>query len=150
MDVSRKGNRYNTFSVSRILNKVVRGICSCGSNCHYSYTLFGKSDMETRCVMEIIHDRAAEFLPDVLQDTTSIMGLTQLPTSRGHPQYLPYCIRCSKPVNCIRYHISSCINSENFVKFLWLHKKLKSKNVVKFFVHIRLIFSVFACTLLHR
>ena len=86
MDVSRKGNRYNTFSVSRIFNKVVRGICSCGSNCHYSYRLFGRSDMETRCAMEIIHDRAAEFLPDVLQDTTSIMGLTQLPTSGGHPQ----------------------------------------------------------------
>ena len=35
---------------------------------------------------KIIHDRAAEFLSDVLQDTASIMGLTQLPTSGGHPQ----------------------------------------------------------------
>ena len=35
---------------------------------------------------KIIHDRAAEFLSDVLQDTATIMGLTQLPTSGGHPQ----------------------------------------------------------------
>ena len=42
--------------------------------------------MEKWCAMEIIHDRAVEFLPDVLQDTASIMGLTQLPTSSGHPQ----------------------------------------------------------------
>ena len=34
---------------------------------------------------KIIHDRAAEFLSDVLQDTASIMGLTQLATSGGHP-----------------------------------------------------------------
>ena len=35
---------------------------------------------------KIIHDRAAEFLSDVLQDTASIMGLTQLSTSGGHPK----------------------------------------------------------------
>ena len=35
---------------------------------------------------KIIHDRAAEFLSDILQDTASIMGLGQFPTSGGHPQ----------------------------------------------------------------
>lgn len=35
---------------------------------------------------KLIHDRAAEFLSDVLQDTAAILGLTQLPTSGGHPQ----------------------------------------------------------------
>lgn len=35
---------------------------------------------------KIVHDRAAEFLSDVLQDTAAILGLKQLPTSGGHPQ----------------------------------------------------------------
>ena len=35
---------------------------------------------------KIIHDRAAEFPSDVLQDTAAILGLKQLPTSGGHPQ----------------------------------------------------------------
>ena len=34
----------------------------------------------------IIHDRAPEFLSDVLQDTAFILGIKQLPTSPGHPQ----------------------------------------------------------------
>ena len=34
----------------------------------------------------IIHDRAAEFLSEVLQETAALMGITQLPTSGGHPQ----------------------------------------------------------------
>ena len=34
----------------------------------------------------IIHDRAAEFLSAVLQETAALMGITQLPTSGGHPQ----------------------------------------------------------------
>ena len=37
-------------------------------------------------LQKIIHDRAAKFLSDVLQDTAAIMGLSQLPASRGHPQ----------------------------------------------------------------
>ena len=35
---------------------------------------------------QIIHDRAAEFLSDVLQETAEALGVTQLPTSDGHPQ----------------------------------------------------------------
>ena len=34
----------------------------------------------------IIHDRAAEFLSEVIQETARLMGMTQLPTSGGHPQ----------------------------------------------------------------
>ena len=33
-----------------------------------------------------IHDRAAEFFLEVLQETDGIVGITQLPTSEGHPQ----------------------------------------------------------------
>ena len=36
--------------------------------------------------VEIIHDRAAEFLSDVLQETAEVLGVTQLPTSGGHLQ----------------------------------------------------------------
>ena len=36
--------------------------------------------------VQIIHDRAAEFLSDVLQETAEVLGVTQLPTSGGHPQ----------------------------------------------------------------
>ena len=35
---------------------------------------------------KIIHDRAAEFLSDVLQETAKLLGMKQLPTSGGHPQ----------------------------------------------------------------
>ena len=33
-----------------------------------------------------LHDRAAEFLSDILQETAQVLGVTQLPTSGGHPQ----------------------------------------------------------------
>ena len=35
---------------------------------------------------KIVHDRAAEFLADVLQETAELLGVRQLPTSGGHPQ----------------------------------------------------------------
>ena len=34
----------------------------------------------------IIHDRVAEFLSDVLQETARLIGVKQLPTSGGHPR----------------------------------------------------------------
>ena len=34
----------------------------------------------------IIHDQAAEFPSEVLQETATLLGLDQLPTSGGHPQ----------------------------------------------------------------
>ena len=36
--------------------------------------------------VKIIHNRAAEFLSDVLQESAQVLGVTQLPTSGGHPQ----------------------------------------------------------------
>ena len=33
----------------------------------------------------IIHDRAAEFMAEVLQETASLLGVTQLPTSGVTP-----------------------------------------------------------------
>ena len=35
---------------------------------------------------KIIHDRASEFLSDVLQDTAELLGVQQLPTSGGNLQ----------------------------------------------------------------
>ena len=35
---------------------------------------------------KIIHDRATEFLSEVLQETAALLGLDQLPTSGDHPQ----------------------------------------------------------------
>ena len=35
---------------------------------------------------KIIHDWAAEFLSDVLQEMAELLGMKQLPTSGGHPQ----------------------------------------------------------------
>ena len=34
----------------------------------------------------IIHDRAVEFMAEVLQETALLLGIMQLPTSRGHHQ----------------------------------------------------------------
>ena len=55
-----------------------------------------KAETAARCLLyltwkhgvpsRIIHDRAAEFLPEVLQETASLLELTRLPTSGGHPQ----------------------------------------------------------------
>ena len=55
-----------------------------------------KAETVARCLLDlvwrhgvplrIIHDRAAEFLSDVLQETAQLIGLDQLPTSGGHPQ----------------------------------------------------------------
>ena len=36
----------------------------------------------------IIHDRAAEFLLEVLQETAALLGLDQLPPSGGHPKLM--------------------------------------------------------------
>ena len=36
--------------------------------------------------MMIINDRAAEFLSSIVQETATLLGISQLPTSGGHPQ----------------------------------------------------------------
>ena len=55
-----------------------------------------KAETVARCLQDlawrhgvpfrIIHDQAAEFLADVLQETVSLLGIKQLPTSGSHPQ----------------------------------------------------------------
>ena len=55
-----------------------------------------KAETVARCLLDlvwrhgvpngIIHDRAAEFLSDVLQETARLIGVKQLLTSGGHPQ----------------------------------------------------------------
>ena len=37
---------------------------------------------------QIIHDRAAEFLAEVLQETAHLIGISQLPTSGGIPRQM--------------------------------------------------------------
>ena len=48
-----------------------------------------------------------------------------------YSKYLPYCIRFSKSVTCMRFLINSCINSKNCVRFLCLHKKLFNFEIQK-------------------
>ena len=55
-----------------------------------------KAETVGRCLLDltkkhwvptrIIHDRAAEFLAEVLQETATLLWVTHLPTSGGHPQ----------------------------------------------------------------
>ena len=54
-----------------------------------------KVETVARCLLDLmwrhgvparlIHDHAAEFLSEILQDAVKLMGLEQLPTSGGHP-----------------------------------------------------------------
>ena len=37
-------------------------------------------------VFQIVNERAAKFFSEVLQETARLIGVTQLPTSGGHPQ----------------------------------------------------------------
>ena len=36
--------------------------------------------------LKIVYDGATEFLSDILQETATLLGITQLPTSGGYPQ----------------------------------------------------------------
>ena len=57
---------------------------------------YRKAETVAKCLLDvvwkhgvpnkIIHDRAAEFRSEVLQETAELLGLNQLPTSGGHPQ----------------------------------------------------------------
>ena len=56
--------------------------------------------------------------------------------------YLIYCIRFTKSVSCMRFHIEHCINGENCVSLtMFIQKFMKCKNVVKFYMYISPIFS---------
>ena len=85
LDVSRQGNRYALVFQDYL------------SKWPEVYALADKkATTVTKCLMDlvwkhgvpnnIIHDRAAEFLSEVLQETAELLGISQLPTSRGHPQ----------------------------------------------------------------
>ena len=57
---------------------------------------YRKAETVAKCLLDvvwkhgvpnkIIHDRAAEFRSEVLQETAELLRLNQLPTSGGHPQ----------------------------------------------------------------
>jgi len=84
-DVSKKGNRYALVfqdyltkwpEVFPVADRTAQTVAGCLAE------LVWRHGVPAR----IIHDRAAEFLSDVLQDTAVILGVKQLPTSGGHPQ----------------------------------------------------------------
>jgi len=84
-DVSTKGNRYALVfqdyltkwpEVYPIPDHQARTVADCLADLIWRHGV-------PSC---IIHDRAPEFLSDVLQDAAAIFGLKQLPTSGGHPQ----------------------------------------------------------------
>ena len=85
MDMSNEGNRYalvlqnyltkwpEVFAVpDRTASTVAKCLCE----------LIWRHGVPRK----IIHDRAPEFLSDLLQDTAELMRLKQLPTAGGHPQ----------------------------------------------------------------
>ena len=85
MDLSRSGNRYALVfqeyltkwpEVYPVADRTAPTVARCLVDlvCRH------------RVPNRIIHDRAAEFMSDVLQETARILGITQLPTSGGHPQ----------------------------------------------------------------
>lgn len=85
LDVSADGNRYTLVfqdyltkwpKVFPVKDRTAPTVAKCLAELVWRHGVPSK----------IIHDRAAEFLSDVLQDTATILGLKQLPTSGGHPQ----------------------------------------------------------------
>jgi len=85
LDQSRKGNWY-VLVIQDYLTKWPE-VCALPDR---------KAETVARCLLDltwkhgmpsrIIHDRAAEFLVEVLRETATLLGVTQLPTSGGHPQ----------------------------------------------------------------
>lgn len=85
MDLSTKGNRYALVfqeyltkwpEVYAVKDRTAQTVANCLTD------FICKHGVPNR----IIHDRAAEFMSDVFQETARILGITQLPTSGGHPQ----------------------------------------------------------------
>ena len=85
MDMSKKGNRYALVfqdyltkwpEVFAVPDRSATTVAHCLCEVIWRHGV----------PLKIIHDRAAEFLSEVLQDTAAIMSLSQLPTSGGHPQ----------------------------------------------------------------
>ena len=85
MDVSHRGNRYALVfqdyltkwpKVYAVPDRTAPTVAKCLADLIWKHGV----------PMKIIHDRAAEFLSDVVQETATVLGITQLPTSGGHPQ----------------------------------------------------------------
>ena len=87
MDVSRSGNRYTLVlqdyltkwsEVYVVADRSAKTVAACLADFIWKHGV----------PMNIIHDRAAEFLSDAVQETAMILVMTQLPTSGGHPRKL--------------------------------------------------------------
>jgi len=85
LDLSSSGNRYALVfqdylskwpEVYAVVNRKAETVAQCLLDLIWKHG--GPSRM--------IHDRAAEFLSNVLQETALLIGIEQLPTSGGHPQ----------------------------------------------------------------
>ena len=85
MDQSKRGNRYVLVfqdylskwpEVYAVSDRKATTVAQCLTDFIWRHGV----------LVQIIHDRAAEFLLDVLQETAEVLGVTQLPTSGGHPQ----------------------------------------------------------------
>ena len=85
MDTSTDGNRYALVfqdyltkwpEVFPVKDRCAATVATCLAELVWRHGVPAK----------IIHDRAAEFFADVLQDAATILGIKQLPTSGGHPQ----------------------------------------------------------------
>ena len=85
LDLSSSGNRYALVfqdylskwpEVYAVSNRKAETVAECLLDVIWKHGV----------PMRIIHDRAAEFLSNVLQETAQLIGIEQLPTSGGHPQ----------------------------------------------------------------
>ena len=85
LDISKQGNRYALVfqdylskwpEVYALADRKATTVAKCLMDLVWKHGVPNK----------IIHDRAPEFLSEVLQETAELLGISQLPTSGGHPQ----------------------------------------------------------------
>ena len=85
MDLSKSGNRYALVfqdyltkwpEVYAVADRKATTVAKCLADVIWRHGVPSR----------IIHDRAAEFLSDVIQETAQVVGVKQLPTSGGLPQ----------------------------------------------------------------
>ena len=85
MDVSHSGNRYALVpqdyltkwpEVYPVSDRAAPTVAKCLADFIWKHGV----------PMKIIHDRAAEFLSDIVQEIATLLGIAQLPTSVGHTQ----------------------------------------------------------------
>jgi len=85
LDVSKQGNRYALVfqdslskwpEVYALADRKATTVAECLLDLVWKHGVPNK----------IIHDRAAKFLSEVLQETAELLGISQLPTSGSHPQ----------------------------------------------------------------